>query len=56
MYFLLSTLQAYFPLVHEEYIYTLQDIVVISNDIHCTFFGASAPRLTGDIYSVDAYV
>ena len=58
MYFLLSTLQSYLPLLREDYpyVYELRDIVVISNDIYWTFFGACAPRLTDNRHIVDAYV
>jgi hypothetical protein len=56
MYFLLSTLQAYLPLVHKEYIYELEDIVVITTNIDWAFFGACAPRLADDRHSVDACV
>ena len=54
MYFLLSTINAYLPLLSNEYIPVseLKTVIVISNDMRWTFFGARAPRLTDDIYSV----
>jgi hypothetical protein len=54
MFFLLSTINAYLPLVKNEYtsVSELKTVVVISNDIRWTFFGACAPRLINDIYSV----
>ncbi len=53
MYFLLSTINAYLPLVSNQYTPVSElKTVVISNDIHWTFFGARAPRLTDDIHSV----
>jgi urate oxidase len=54
MYFLLSTINAYLPLLSNEYtpVPELKDVIVISPNIRWTFFGACAPRLTDDIHSV----
>ena len=53
MYFLLSTINAYLPLLSNEYtpISELKAVIVVSQNINWTFFGACAPRLTDDIYS-----
>jgi hypothetical protein len=54
MYFLLSTINAYLPLLSNEYtpVPELKDVIVISPNIRWTFFGACAPRLTDDIHSL----
>ena len=52
MYFLLSTINAYLPLLQEDLpcVYELRDIIVISHT--WSFYGACAPHITDDTRNV----
>jgi hypothetical protein len=52
MYFLLSTLNIYLPLIRYTNVYELQHVVVISSNYVVSFCGAKAPRRLDDSYDI----